>query len=233
MPSKHSGHRGRVKSEFLTRGMEGWPPHRVLEMLLFYAIPQGDVSGLSHDLIERFGSLSGVLDASIEDLKSVPGIGEHTAILLKMMPQIGRAYVADRAGRGNIVRFSNDAVEILRPYFFGARNEMIYILCLDSKCKVLGVRKVSEGTIDAAEINTRRLVEEALSLRAARIYLAHNHISNLAVPSMADWMSTDNLRPLLHGVGIELVDHIVFVDDDAVSMKETDPLARGRIYEIT
>ena len=233
MPSKHAGHRSRVKSEFLTRGMEGWPPHRVLEMLLFYAIPQGDVNGLAHDLIERFGSLSGVFDATIEDLKTVPGVGEHSAILLKMMPQIGQAYVADRASKGVLVRYAGDAVEQLRPYFYGARNEMVYILCLDSKSKVLGIRKVSEGTIDAAEINIRRLVEEALSLRAARVYLAHNHISNLAMPSLADWMSTDNLRPLLRGMGIELVDHIVFVDDYAVSLKETDPMNRGRVYEIT
>ena len=92
MPPKHAGHRSRVKSEFLTRGMEGWPPHRALEMLLFYAIPQGDVNGLAHDLIERFGSLSGVFDATIEDLKTVPGVGEHSAILLKMMPQIGHQF---------------------------------------------------------------------------------------------------------------------------------------------
>lgn len=233
MASRHSGHRSRVKSEFMARGMEGWPPHRVLEMLLFYAIPQGDVNDLAHELIERFGSISGVFDAAIEDLKAVPGMGEHSAILLKMMPQIGQAYVADRAGKGHLVQRTEDAVGLLRPYFYGARNEMVYILCLDGKNKALGVRKVSEGTLDAAEINIRRLVEEAMSLRAMRVYLAHNHISNLAMPSMADWMTTDKLRPLLRAVGIELMDHIVFVDDDAVSMRETDYRARGRMYEIT
>lgn len=233
MASRHSGHRGRVKSEFLARGMEGWPPHRVLEILLFYAIPQGDVNDLAHELIERFGSLSGVFDAAIEDLMAVPGVGEHSAILLKMMPQIGQAYVADRASKGELVRCTVDAVELLRPYFYGARNEMVYVLCLDGKNKALGVRKISEGTLDSAEINVRRLVEEAMSLRAARVYIAHNHVSNLAMPSLADWMTTDTLKPLLRAMGIELLDHIVFVDDDAVSMRDTDPLARGRKYEIT
>lgn len=231
--SIHSGHRNRVKTEFLARGMEGWPDHRVLELLLFYAIPQGDVNGLAHELVERFGSLAGVLDASVDELKKVPGVGEHTAILLKMVPAIGQHYIADRSSRGTIVRNEMDAVEFLRPYFFGARNEMVYILCLDSKHKVLGVRKVSEGCIDAAEINIRRLIEEALGLRAAALYVAHNHISNLAFPSQADWASTDDLRQVLNSVGLNLIDHIIFVDDDAVSLKATEHYGRRALYEVT
>ena len=233
MATNHSGHRSRVKKEFLSRGLEGWPAHRVLELLLFYAIPQGDVNALAHELIERFGSLSGVLDATVEDLKSVPGVGEHTALLLKLMPAMGQAYVADRSGRGTIVRSREEAAEILRPYFFGARNELIYILCTDGKGKLLGVRKVADGTIDAAEINTRRLVEEALSLRAAAIYVAHNHVSNLALPSSMDWITTDRLRELLGGMGIDLLDHLIFADDDFVSLRASDPRFRNLSFDIS
>lgn len=233
MDTNHSGHRSRVKKEFLSRGLEGWPAHRVLELLLFYAIPQGDVNALAHELIERFGSLSGVLDATVEDLKSVPGVGEHTALLLKLMPAMGQAYVADRSGRGTIVHSREEAAHILRPYFFGARNELIYILCTDGKGKLLGVRKVADGTIDAAEINTRRLVEEALSLRAAAIYVAHNHVSNLALPSSMDWITTDRLRELLSGMGIDLLDHLIFADDDFVSLRVSDPRFRNLSFDIS
>ena len=132
-------------------------------------------------------------------------------------------------GEGN----PEDAAEILRPYFFGARNELLYILCMDGKGKLLGVRKVSEGTIDAAEINTRRLLEEALSLRAAAIYVAHNHVSNLALPSSMDWIATDRLRDLLAGVGIALRDHLIFVDDDFVSIGASDPRYRNATFDIT
>lgn len=233
MDTNHSGHRSRVKKEFLSRGLEGWPAHRVLELLLFYAIPQGDVNALAHELIERFGSLSGVLDATVEDLKSVPGVGEHTAVLIKLMPAMGQAYVADRSGRGTIVHSREEAAHILRPYFFGARNELIYILCTDGKGKLLGVRKVADGTIDAAEINTRRLVEEALSLRAAAIYVAHNHVSNLALPSSMDWITTDRLRELLSGMGIDLLDHLIFADDDFVSLRVSDPRFRNLSFDIS
>lgn len=232
MASIHSGHRSRVKTEFLARGMEGWPEHRVLELLLFYALPQGDVNPLAHALMEHFGTLSGVFDASVDELKKVPGVGEHTAVLIKMIPAIGQRYIADRSSRGTIIRDERDAVQELQPYFHGARNEMVYVLCMDGKGKLLGVRKVSEGCIDSAEINIRRLVEEAMGLRAAQIYLAHNHISNLAIPSRADWASTDELRLILNGVGLKLVDHIIFVDDDAVSLKATDLYGRRALYEV-
>ena len=157
----HSGHRQRVKTEFLARGVEGWSDHRILELLLFYAIPQGDVNELAHRLVDHFGSLAGVLDASAEELKKVPGVGEHTAVLLKLVPAIGGRYQEQRGAPGQIIHSPEEAAAVLSPYFFGAANEMVYILCLDGKGKVLGVRKVSEGSIYASDINIRRIAEAA------------------------------------------------------------------------
>ena len=226
MPDKpkhrHTGHRERMKAEFLARGLEGWPDHRVLELLLFYTIPQGDVNGLAHELIERFGSLAGVLDASAEELKKVKGVGEHTAVFLRMLPAVLGRYQGSRTRLSGVVNSPEDAYPWLEPYFFGARNEMVYVLCLDGKRQVLGVRKVAEGSIQMAEMNARRIAEEAIGLRAVRIYVAHNHVSNLALPSQADWLTTDVLRASLAPIGIELVDHLVFVDGDMISMKESE-----------
>lgn len=217
----HAGHRGRVKEEFRRRGLDSFPEHRVLELLLFYAIPQGDTNGLAHALIDRFGSLSGVLDASVEDLCAVPGVGEHTALLLRMIPGLCARYVASRSSVDGIADSSARVREVLEPYFFGARSEMVYLLCLDGKRKVLGVRKISEGTVNAAEVTSRRIVEEAMSLRAAAVILAHNHVSGLAIPSAEDCATTRYLRQILSPIGIELVDHVIFCDDDMVSMQES------------
>lgn len=225
MPDKpkhrHTGHRERMKAEFLARGLEGWPDHRVLELLLFYTIPQGDVNDLAHELVERFGSLAGVLDASVEELKKVKGVGDHTAVFLRMLPAVLGRYQGARTRLSAIINSPEDAYAWLEPYFFGARNEMVYVLCLDGKRQVLGVRKVAEGSIELAEVNTRRIAEEAIGLRAAQIYVAHNHVSNLALPSQEDWLTTDVLRAALSPIGIELIDHLVFVDGDMVSMKDS------------
>lgn len=217
----HSGHRQRVKTEFLTRGLAGWPEHRVLELLLFYALPQGDVNGLAHELIEQFGSLAGVLDASRDELCRVKGVSDHTATLLKLIPALCGRYLNSRSEVRSVIHTSEDAYVVLAPYFFGATNEMSYVLCLDGKNQVLGVRKLSEGCIDATSVNIRRIAEEAMALRAARIYLAHNHISNIALPSRADLDTTMVIQTALMGVGVELVDHLIFVDGDMVSMKES------------
>lgn len=217
----HSGHRKRMKHEFLARGIEGWPDHRVLELVLFYSVPQGDVNGLAHELIDRFGSLSGVLDASPDELKKVKGVGEHTAGFLRLLPAVCGRYTSRREQIGEIIHNGADACAVLKDYFFGARNEMVYVLCLDGKEQLLGVRKVSEGSISAAEVNVRRVAEEALALRAAKVYLAHNHISNLAFPSRDDMFTTDAVSGALAGIGIELMDHLVFVDGDMVSIRDS------------
>ena len=218
---RHTGHRERMKAEFLARGLEGWPDHRVLELLLFYTIPQGDVNDLAHELVERFGSLAGVLDASVEELKKVKGVGDHTAVFLRMLPAVLGRYQGARTRLSAIINSPEEAYAWLEPYFFGARNEMIYLLALDGKNKPLGVRKVAEGSICAANINLRRIMEEAAALRAPQIYLAHNHISNLAFPSPVDISTTQTMRTALAGVGIELLDHLVFVDGDMVSMRDS------------
>ena len=217
----HTGHRGRVKEEFRARGIEGWPDHRVLELILFYAIPQGDVNPLAHELIDRFGALAGVLDALPEELMKVKGMGEHSVTLLKLIPAVTGRYLEGRTGPGTIIHTAAEAGHVLAPYFYGARNEMVYILCLDAKERLQGVRRISEGNNSSSDVTIRRVAEECLALRASFCYLAHNHVSNIALPSPTDMNTTDVIRTALEPLGVKLVDHLVFADDDMVSMKDS------------
>ena len=145
----HSGHRSRLKQEFLARGLEGWSDHKVLELLLCYAIPQGDVNPLAHRLIERYGDLAGVLDAPIEGLKQVPGMGEHSALLMKLTPQVCGRYLSQVEGvrEEEAATHAADYARFFYPYFTGAVRELCYALCLDSRCKVLGIDRVGEGEL--------------------------------------------------------------------------------------
>lgn len=229
--SVHTGHRQRVRQEFLARGIEGWPDHRLLELILFYAIPKGDVNPLAHELIERFGSFSGVLDALPEELMKVPGVGEYTATLLKILPAVLGRYAGGRTDPGTIIHTVEEAGYVLAPYLYGARNEMVYILCLDAKEKVLGVKKISEGNVTNSDVTIRRAAEECLALRATFCYLAHNHATGLALPSPADMNTTNVIRTVLAPLGIQLVDHLVFVDGDLVSIRDTVASKKGG-YEL-
>ena len=225
MPEKkisiHTGHRKRLKEEFRTRGIEGWTDHKVLELILGFGIPQGDVNPLAHELIDRFGSLSGALDALPEELMKVKGMGEHSATMLKLFPAVLGRYLEGRTGPGQIVHTVQEAGHVLAPYLYGARNEMAYILCLDAKAKVLGVRRISEGNNSNSSVAIRRVAEECLALRASLCYLAHNHVSGVALPSPEDMNTTNVIRSALDPLGVRLVDHLVFVDGDLVSTRET------------
>ena len=217
----HAGHRGRVREEFLARGIEGWPDHRVLELLLFYALPRGDVNPLAHELIDRFGSLDRVLDALPEELMKVKGMGEHSAALLKLIPAVIGRYLEGRAGPGTVIHTAEEAGHALAPCFYGARNEMVYVLCLDAKEKLVGVRKISEGNNSNSDVTIRRVAEECMALQASFCYLAHNHVSGLALPSPEDMNATAVVREALRPLGVEVLDHLVFVDGDFVSGEET------------
>lgn len=217
----HDGHRKRLRAQFLAHG-EDFHEHQLLELLLFYAIPQGDVNELAHTLLEQFGSLSGVLDALPESLQRVPGVGEHTAVLLKLIPRLAGRYWEDAAAPGTILTSTLAAREYLLPRFRqGGRNEMVYLVCLDGKQKVLGCHKLGEGSVNAADVTPRKVVETALAQNATAVILSHNHVSGLALPSNADLLTTRKLWEVLRNVGVELVDHLIFAGGDMVSLRDS------------
>lgn len=216
----HDGHRQRLKTEFLARP-DSFPDHKLLELLLFYANPRSDTNPLAHELLDHFGSLAGILDASPEELQKVKGVGEHAAVLFKAAKELSGRYLTARTQVDDIAQSSRDYYALLQPYFFGARNEQTCLLCMDGKHKVLGIRKLGEGNVNAVNITIRLIAEAALSLNASAVVLAHNHVSGIAFPSSEDIATTDSLAPFLARMGIELVDHLIFVDDDMVSLRDS------------
>lgn len=221
----HDGHRKRLKQQFLTHG-DDFHDHQLLELLLCYAIPQGDVNELAHALLGRFGSLAGICDALPEALMQTPGIGAHSAVLLKLIPKLAGRYTTIRGSVGDILDSTQRACDYLRLYFQqGARNEMIYLVCMDAKYKVLGVHKLGEGSVNAADITPRRIAEVALAHNATSVILAHNHVSGIALPSQADLATTQKLLLVLQNLGVTLADHLIFADGDAVSLKDSGLLA--------
>ena len=221
----HQGHRQRVKTEFMARGLAGMPDHRALELLLFFAIPQGDVNPLAHDLVEQFGSLAGVFTATREQLMGVKGVGENTATLIHLMPALAGRYLEERSSFSGQLTDSWQFKDLLMPLFFGARNEMVYLVCMDSKQKLITCRKLGEGVPDRVDVTGRQVVEAALACGATRVALAHNHVSGIALCSAQDVQTTRHLSQLLNQVGVCLVDHFVIAEDEMVSMRESGYLS--------
>jgi DNA repair protein RadC len=217
----HEGHRGRMKKRFTEHGLDNFDDHHVLELLLFFALPRGDVNRLAHLLIEHFGTLSAVFDAPADELLKVPGVGENTALLLKIIPQVSRRYLMSRVAVDLILDNSRKAGTYLLPYFYASRDELVYLLCLDAKCKVLACKLIGRGSVNSANVSIRKLVETALLYNSTSVIVAHNHTSGIALPSDEDIATTLRIDAALKTVEIVLADHIIVADDDFVSLADS------------
>ena len=132
----HSGHRERLKKRFIDNGFDNMEDHEILELLLFYAIPRKDTNELSHRLIDHFGSISSVFDASISSLIEVKGVSNNTAILIKMIPGISSVYEYNKHQTDKPVNIDMICKLLLKKYI-GIDNEVIYLTLLDVKCKLI------------------------------------------------------------------------------------------------
>ena len=145
----HKGHRDRLRKRFLTHGLDVLQDHEVLELLLFYALPRIDTNELARKLLAHFGSISAVLEAPISELKEVGGIGDNAAILLHLITPLSRRYQLSRNEKGVCLSTTQACGDYLLPYFFGSTEEMVYILCMDAKCKVLTCRLLHNGSVNS------------------------------------------------------------------------------------
>jgi len=219
--SIHDGHRQRLKQRFLEEGLDNFTDIQVLELLLFYCIPRKDTNPIAHRLLDHFGGLSQVLEASPEQLQKVPGIGESAATFLSLITEVGRYYLVDRSTRERILNTIDDCGKYLVPFFFGRSKETVFLLCLDAKGKVLCCRFVGEGSVNSANISLRQIVEIALGVNASMVVLAHNHPSGVALPSGEDLATTKRIAQALYMMDVVLADHIVVADDDFVSVVQS------------
>ena len=219
--SIHTGHRQRMKERFEKEGLDHFSDIQVLEFLLFYAIPRQDTNPIAHALLDRFGSLPQVLEAPVEELEKVPGVGHSAALLLSLIPSLSRYYNKKTAEEGLQLRTVSACCNYLKQQFIGRRTEVVYLLCLDAKCKMLSCQEVGEGSVNSANVSVRRIVELALRANATSVILAHNHPSGLALPSGEDIQTTYQVASALRAVEVRLVDHIIVADDDYVSLAQS------------
>ncbi len=221
----HDGHRERIKQSFLTYGLEPMSDVNALEFLLFYAIPRRNTNELAHALLDQFGSLDGVFHASVEELEAVPGIGEHAATLLTLVPQVMKKAAVSKTREIVQIRSSEEAGQYLLPRFMNEQDEVVLMLCLDARKAVICCCEMGRGVVDAADASVRRIAEKALKVKASSVIIAHNHPSGFAIPSREDDIFTRNLYNSLTAVGVQFIDHIIVAGDDYVSMADTGLLS--------
>lgn len=219
--SIHKDHRQRVKNRFTKEGLENFDDLHILEMMLFYCVPRRDTNELAHNLLSRFGSLPNVMDATKDQLLKVEGIGEGIAVFIRFLSELERTCKDRRNQDVQVINSYMDIKRCMQSKLEGRRNEYVYMLCMDSKRKILCIEKIAEGSVNTANVPMRRIVEVALGVNAVSVVLAHNHPGGVAVPSPGDIKTTEFVAEALKMVDVELADHVIVADEDFVSMHQS------------
>lgn len=214
------GHRKRLRVRFAEGGFKGFHDYEILELLLFYSIPQKDTKPLAKELLKTFGSISRVLDAPVEELAKVEGAGASTALYLHILRSLFAEYFEDSVRKdATQLTTMSGLVAFLRAVIGNRQNEVFFAVFLNAKNEVLQTRELSEGTVSQAAAYPRRIVEEALKCKATSLILAHNHPGGIAEPSEDDLRITSEIKSALALVENSLQEHILLAGSDYYSFR--------------
>lgn len=215
----HEGHRERLKEEIISADIsEAKSPVKLLEMLLFYGIPQKDTAVIAHELIRRFGDFSGVLEASIDDLVAVKGMTRNAASLIKLMRPVGRTYVLAKFKHKEVLTTRDDIGDYILTQYFAIDRECLSLLCLNRLGKILSFEILMTGSVDSVGLSMRSVLERVIKSEATAVVIAHNHPGGIALPSPQDIEITRQIAAALATISVSFVDHIIVADEDYVSM---------------
>lgn len=215
----HKHHRKRLKERFLREGLSSFEPHNALELLLFYSIPQKDTNETAHALIERFGSLSAVFEAPFSELIQVNGIKEHSATLIKLIPELAQKYAGESQHiRKQVLKDAEQIGDYFKTKYIGITRETVFLLLLDGKYNVIDCIKIYEGSINSSAVTMRKLIEPAVERKAVFAALAHNHPTGIAIPSPDDLFTTTEAERAFSLVGVELLAHILVSGENYINI---------------
>lgn len=218
----YHGHRQRLRARFLKSGLAGFTDHEVVELLLTLAIPRADVKQPAKALIARFGNVQGILDAPIEELRAIPGIGSVTPVALQIIKAAATLYLQQSGEGRDSLADPVRLADFWRMRLGALQNEVFEVAYLDSAYRLLrdGVETLEEGTIDRAAVYPRRVIEAALKRGAAALVLAHNHPNGNVTPSAHDKVLTRAIVLGAETVHLKILDHLIVSPQETFSFRK-------------
>jgi len=209
------GHRNRLRQRFIKSGFSGMADHEIIELLLTLAIPRKDVKIPAKDLLKHFGNLRGILDAPVEELQEIGGLGSVAPVALRIIKEAAALYLHQQAEGESLLK-TTDAMNAFWRFRLGAlKDEVFEVAYLDSGYRLLkeGVQRLEEGTKDRATVYPRKVMETALKKGAVALVFAHNHPNGDVRPSEQDKLLTRALVLAATTVQIKIHDHLIVSQD--------------------
>lgn len=220
--SGNSGHRQRIKKQYIAQGVWKTDDYVLLELLLSYAIPRKDVKPIAKSLISTFGSLENVFKADIQDLSNVKEVGTHTAILIHLVKDLNRKIGYQKSEKIKSLRTTEETKQYFDNYLKNQDIEKIALVTLDNNLNIIKLHRVSEGSVNYCDINLRNFFERIIRDNASSVIIAHNHPNGNSKPSADDIDLTLRIIEVARKMDITLLDHIIVGTEDTYSLKE-DP----------
>lgn len=228
----HKGHRQRLKNKALEGGIEHWPHHEVLELILTYTIPYKDVNPLAHTLIEKFGTLSNVLNAGYEHLKKIDGVGHETALFLSLLPDIFDRYNASKNTESILLDTPGRCVNYFRTTNHIKNYEEFIVFCLDNKKRLIKTIRMNKGTASSVSFSLKEFTNQISFPSNRHIVVMHSHPGGDSNPTASDIIATKRLLTACFSVGVNMLDHIIVAESEFYSFLK-DNLFNKMVNEIS
>ena len=220
MKQNNFGHRQRIKNKYKKSGIDAWQDYEVLELALSYAILRKDTKPIAKELISRFKTINGVLDADIKDLNLVNGISDHTALFLKLLKDMTILYLKKDLHKKDLLSSSEEVFNYLKGSLRGSSDEEFRSLFLNCRNQLIESETLQVGTVNKSVVYPRKIVERALYHHAVGVIIAHNHPAGTLKPSNEDCVVTNAIKKALKTVDIKLLDHIIIGGNDYFSFNK-------------
>jgi DNA repair protein RadC len=214
------GHRKRLKQKFMNSGIETLHEYEALELLLTYVIRRQDVKRRAKALLEKFDSVKGILDAEIDDLKKIEGIGDRSAVFFKLVKETASLYLKQKAKEKKQVTCTTELLDFCKTVMGGKKDEEFCVIYLDAQNQIIEFETVHKGVVNQAVVYPRQVLESALKKKASAIILAHNHPSGHVRPSDADIRLTKTIQETAKVLDILVHDHIIIGENRFFSFRE-------------
>lgn len=225
----------RPREKLLQRGPGALSDIELLALLLRTGIPGKNVLQLAQELLQLkpagmgragvrdatgFGGIAGLLQASIEDLQAIKGLGPAKCAELIAVLELARRAMAQRLQEREVFASPDAVKQYLQLHLAMRPHEIFAVLFLDVQNRLLAMEELFRGTLSQTSVYPREVVKRALELQAAAVVLAHNHPSGSVQPSRADEMLTQTLKTTLALIDVRVLDHIIVAPGEALSMAE-------------
>ena len=215
----HDGHRDRLRGRFIKSGAGAFEDYELLEMMLFAIIPRKDVKPLAKQLLVRFGSISGVLGASLIDLKGVKGLSENSAVMLKTVHALTQRALLGDIMQKPILSSWQKLIDYCHVAMAHEQREHFRVLFLNRKNQLIADEVKQTGTVDHVPVYPREVIKRALELGATALILVHNHPSGDPTPSDGDIAMTKELIKAAKALDVLIHDHIIIGKSGHTSFK--------------